>query len=112
VSASGNGVLDSASNDADQNMSPSPAGSCVQPCGAAPAAPTTVSAAKRHFVAIEMVDEEGKAAAGEDYRLTLPDGTVHEGTLDKKGRDRINGIDPGTCKITFPNLDKDSWEPK
>jgi len=112
VSASSNGVLDSASNDADQNMSPSPAGGCVQPCGAAPAAPTTVSPPTKHFVAIEMVDEEGKPAAGEDYRLTLPDGTVHEGTLDKKGRDRINGIDPGTCKITFPSLDKDSWEPK
>jgi len=59
-----------------------------------------------------MVDQEGKPAAGESYRLTLPDGTIHEGTLNKKGRDRVNGIDPGTCKITFPNLDKDSWEPK
>jgi len=22
----------------------------------------------------------------------------------------VEGIDPGTCKITFPELDKDAWE--
>jgi hypothetical protein len=24
----------------------------------------------------------------------------------------VNNIDPGTCKVTFPNLDKDAWGPK
>ena len=106
-----NSGLGKAANDADQTMSPSPAGGCVQPCGSPPPPTTTVAPQKKHFVAFQMVDQEGKPAAGESYRLTLPDGTIHEGTLNKKGRDRVNGIDPGTCKITFPNLDKDSWEP-
>ena len=35
-----------------------------------------------------------------------------DGTLDEKGHARVDHIDPGTCKVTFPNLDKDAWEPK
>jgi type VI secretion system secreted protein VgrG len=112
VSDPPNNGLNNAVADADQSMSPTPAGDCAQPCGSASPPATAVSPVKKHFVAIQLVDEEGKPAAGESYRLTLPDGTIHEGTLDKRGRDRVNGIDAGTCKITFPNLDKDSWEPK
>ena len=44
-------------------------------------------------------------------RITLPDGTVAEGTLDEKGFARVDGIDPGACQITFPNLDKEAWNP-
>lgn len=105
-----NSALDSAASDANQKLSSSPAGSPVQSCGSAP--PIVVSEEKKHWIEIEMVDQEGKPAAGEDYRLTLPDGSIVEGSLDEKGRDRVNGIDPGTCKVTFPNLDKDSWQPK
>jgi hypothetical protein len=32
------------------------------------------------------------------------------GTLDGKDFARIDGIEPGTCKITFPELDKYAWE--
>ena len=50
---------------------------------------------------------------GEPYRVTLPDGTmVAEGTLNDKGFARVDGIDPGTCKVTFPKLHKDAWKPK
>jgi type VI secretion system secreted protein VgrG len=50
---------------------------------------------------------------GEEYQVTLPDGsTVASGTLDEKGKARVEGIDPGSCKVTFPNLDKDAWKPK
>ncbi len=43
--------------------------------------------------------------------ITLPDGsTVATGTTDEKGRARVEGIDPGTCKVTFPELDKDAWK--
>jgi hypothetical protein len=112
MSNGGNGTLDKASNDANQNMNPSPAGSSVQPCGDAAPPPNVASPQKKHFVAIQMVDAEGKPVAGEDFKITLPDGTVQEGTLDTKGKARIDGLDPGTCKVTFPNLDKDSWEPR
>ena len=68
---------------------------------------------KPHWIEIELVDEEGKPVPGEEYRITLPDGsTVASGTLDGKGKARVDGIDPGTCKVTFPNLDQSAWKPK
>lgn len=66
---------------------------------------------KKSWIEIELVDENDQPVPGERYRVTLPDGTIiAEGTLDEKGLKRIDGIDPGTCQITFPNLDKDAWK--
>jgi len=66
---------------------------------------------KPSWIEIQLVDEEKQPVPGEPYQITLPDGeTVAEGTLDDKGLARVEGIEPGTCKITFPNLDKDAWE--
>jgi len=63
------------------------------------------------WLEIELKDESGKPVAGEPFQVTLPDGkTIEEGTLDEKGFARIGNIDPGTCKITFPRLDKDAWD--
>ncbi len=68
---------------------------------------------KRSWIEIELVDKKNKPVPGEAYRVTLPDGqTVAEGTLDEKGFARVDGIDPGTCKITFPNLETQAWKPK
>ena len=50
---------------------------------------------------------------GKPYRVTLPDGqTVAEGTLDEKGFAGVDGIEPGMCKVTFPNLEKQAWKPQ
>lgn len=62
------------------------------------------------WIKIELVDEEDQPVPKEKYRIELPNGKPREGILDSKGFARIDGIDPGTCKITFPNLDKDAWE--
>jgi len=62
------------------------------------------------WIEIELVDEDDNPVPGEKYKCTMPDGTVDTGTLDNKGFKRIEGMDPGTCKITFPNLDKEAWE--
>lgn len=66
---------------------------------------------KKHWIEIELVDEDGNPVPGEEYAITLPDGSVSSGTLDERGFARVDGIDPGSCKVTFPNLDKDAWEP-
>lgn len=68
---------------------------------------------KKHWIEIELKDEAGRPVPGEAYKITLPDGTtVADGTLDEKGHARVENVDPGNCKVTFPNLDQDAWEPK
>ena len=65
---------------------------------------------EKSWIEIEMVDEEDEPVPGEKYKITLPDDSVAQGSLDNNGFARVDGIDPGTCKITFPELDKDAWE--
>jgi len=67
-------------------------------------------AKKKSWIEIAMVGEDKKPIPGEPYRVTLPDGTVAEGTLDDKGVARVEGFDPGTCQITFPGRDQDAWK--
>jgi len=43
------------------------------------------------------------------YRVTLPDGSVREGKLNEEGWARIEGVDPGTCQVTFLDLDAREW---
>lgn len=44
------------------------------------------------------------------YRIELPDGAIAEGSLDSQGRARVQGIRPGTCQVTFPDLDEAVWQ--
>ncbi len=62
------------------------------------------------WIEIELVGEDNKPIAGEPYRVVTPEGTQATGTLDEKGFARIDYIQPGTCKVSFPNLDKDAWK--
>jgi type VI secretion system secreted protein VgrG len=79
--------------------------------GSAPVKPYKPDERKTSWIEIELVDEEDNPVAGERYRVTLPDGeTVAEGSLDNNGLARIDGIDPGNCRITFPELDEEAWE--
>ena len=72
--------------------------------------PTEEEIEEKSWIEIEMVDEEDEPVPGEKYKITLPDDSVAQGSLDNNGFARVDGIDPGTCKITFPELDKDAWE--
>ena len=72
--------------------------------------PTEEEIEEKSWIEIELVDEEDNPVPGEKYKVTLPDGSVAQGTLDENGFVHIGGIDPGTCQITFPDLDKDAWE--
>lgn len=65
---------------------------------------------KTSWIEIELTDKQGRPIAGEAYRIELSDGaTVAEGTLDEKGFARVEGIDPGICRIGFPKLGDDVW---
>jgi hypothetical protein len=36
--------------------------------------------------------------------VITPDNSVYEGTLDRRGKVRIDGIKRGTCQVSFPDL--------
>jgi type VI secretion system secreted protein VgrG len=67
---------------------------------------------KTHWIEVQLLDDAGQPITSESVEVTTPDGSVSGGTTDEKGVYRIEHIDPGSCQITFPNLDKDAWEPK
>ncbi len=84
--------------------------------GGAPAAPAGSNAPsdptrKKTWVEIELLDDNGKPVKHERYRIVTPDAQKHEGFLDDKGLARVDDIDPGTCVISFPDLDGQSWKP-
>ena len=58
------------------------------------------------FIGIELVDSDQKPVPNAAFVVTLPDGTPVSGTLDQNGKARIEGIDPGECKIVFPAIDR------
>ena len=101
--------LDGVEQDADQSFWYDPVGAVVQPCST-DAPPTIASTDKKHWIEIALVDEHGAPAAGHPYKIRLPNGKVLTGSLDSRGLARIEGIDPGTCRVAFPDLDRRAWD--
>lgn len=64
------------------------------------------------FVEIFLVGENGMPISGERYRLTTPDGVVHESFLDGDGHIKIWTLQSGDCTLAFPDLDRDAWGPE
>jgi hypothetical protein len=84
--------------------------------GQQPIKPLTAEDAEdpdKTWIEIELADEEGNPVPGERYEIVGPDGeTVARGTLDANGYARVEGLDPGQCTVTFPELDEEAWEPE
>ncbi len=85
----------------------------------APAAPAPPPARTRPPVAledlktwveIELLYDTGKPVPNERYVIKVPGGATESGTTDENGRARITGIDPGTCDISFPDIDAREWK--
>ena len=64
----------------------------------------------RHWIEIELVGEDDHPIPNEKYKVILPDGSSKEGELDQNGWARIEDDPAGECEISFPKLDKESWE--
>ena len=62
------------------------------------------------WIEIELLDPSGEPVPGEPYVIELPDGTVSSGILDSRGMARVDGIDPGTCKVSFPRRHDKAWK--
>jgi hypothetical protein len=43
--------------------------------------------------------------------VALPDGSTRAGVTGEDGVARLEGIPPGTCRVSFPDLDRDAWIP-
>ncbi len=59
----------------------------------------------KSWVGLVLVDQEGAPVAGRPYRLTRPDGTTIDGTLDSNGTAMMSGLDPGNCQIWCPYVE-------
>jgi hypothetical protein len=57
---------------------------------------TIEDADKKSWVEIQMVGEDNEGIPGEKYKITLPDDSVAEGTLDENGFARVEGFEKGT----------------
>ena len=63
------------------------------------------------FVEIELVDQTGTPVPGEAYRIQLPSGATLTGKLTEQGRAFFDGLDPGTCRVSFPDRHAEEWRP-
>lgn len=61
------------------------------------------------WIAIELVDEDGEPLANVEYRIEDPSGDVRRGSTDAMGKARVEGLEPGKCKVSFPKLDGSEW---
>jgi hypothetical protein len=64
---------------------------------------------ERHWIEIQLVDEDRAGIPGVDYAIITPDNQQHSGTTGEDGVARLEDILPGQCKISFPKLDRDAW---
>ncbi|MFO0624796.1 MAG: hypothetical protein U0325_04205 [Polyangiales bacterium] len=71
----------------------------------------TPASEPKTWIEIELLDMDGKPMPGERYSITLPDGTVREGTLDGNGLAYFGGLDAGNAEIRWPDRDGDATAP-
>ncbi len=64
---------------------------------------------KKTWVEVELLDKNKRPVKGLAIEVTLPDGSIEKGTLSEKGSFRKDGIDPGSCRVRFPDLDAREW---
>ncbi|HEY0077401.1 MAG TPA: hypothetical protein VGB73_02065 [Pyrinomonadaceae bacterium] len=65
---------------------------------------------KTTWIEIELLNEKNQPVPNERYRIEMPDGSTEDGFLDDLGRARFDGIDQGTCKVSFPDIDAREWK--
>ena len=59
---------------------------------------------EKDWIEVKILFEDGTAFDG-DCVIVLPDGRKTDGAPNDAGVVRIDGLDPGSCKLSFPSLD-------
>jgi type VI secretion system secreted protein VgrG len=57
------------------------------------------------WVSIKLESESGEAMANAEYLIVDEDGKEYSGVTDAQGVERIQGLPPGNCQVSFPNSD-------
>lgn len=65
---------------------------------------------KRSILSFELLDADDRPVAHEPYKVKLPDGSILEGRTDEAGKVLVEGLDPGSCEVSFPLIDKNEWQ--
>lgn len=73
--------------------------------------PNQATEQRTDWIEIVLLDENDDPVPDLKYEIELPSGDVRIGTLNKEGKARLDGIEPGVCKVCFPDLDQDAWAP-
>ncbi|MFZ6182417.1 hypothetical protein [Nannocystis pusilla] len=58
-----------------------------------------------HWIEIRLVDEDDVGIPSQRYLIIDPDGRPHRGYTDSLGSARVTRLSPGTCRVSFPDLD-------
>jgi len=82
-----------------------------QPAAVPAAAPAAATRPADDWIEIQLVGEDDAPLPGERWVVALPDGSTRKGVTGEDGVARLEGIPPGTCRVSFPDLDRDAWVP-
>jgi type VI secretion system secreted protein VgrG len=65
----------------------------------------------RSWIELALVSEDdpSKSVPFARYRVETASGKIIDGRLDAAGKALVQGVDEGSCKVTFPDLDKGTW---
>ena len=62
---------------------------------------------KSSFIAVSLLDQDGKPVVGRRWLIELPDGSKHSGVTDADGWARVRGFtQDGMAKVSFPEFDE------
>ncbi|MFN0100770.1 MAG: hypothetical protein ACKV2U_01640 [Bryobacteraceae bacterium] len=72
--------------------------------------PLHAPAAETHWIEIELIGEDDGPIPWEEYVVELPSGRHIRGFLDERGVGRLERLEEtGTCRVSFPKIDRDAW---
>jgi type VI secretion system secreted protein VgrG len=65
----------------------------------------------RNWIELALVSEDdpSKPVPFARYRVETSGGKIIDGRLDAAGKALVQGVEEGSCKVTFPDLDKGTW---
>lgn len=75
---------------------------------AAPRAARESEKPEDDWIEVLLLDDEGTPILAERCRITTPDGRTQDYFTDLAGLIRIDGLSPGECLISFPDLDAEA----